>query len=77
MRVSVQASQSDTDCRVGFARISVGSEAGLGCTANTRFPTPATLIAAALSGTEVAEIRGLPSTAFVLCPPMLQIRAFR
>ena len=45
--------------------------------ANTRLPTPATLIAAALSGTEVAEIRGLPSTAFVLCPPMLQIRAFR
>jgi hypothetical protein len=40
-----------------------------------RFLTPATLIAAALSGTEVAEIRGLPSTAFVLCPPMLQIRA--
>ena len=36
-----------------------------------------TLIAAALSGTEVAEIRGLPSTAFVLCPPMLQICAFR
>ena len=31
----------------------------------------------ALSGTEVAEIRGPPSTAFGLCPPMLQIRAFR
>ena len=44
---------------------------------HTRFTTPATLIAAALCGTEVAEIRGLPSTAFGLCPPMLQIHAFR
>ena len=74
----IHLGQADAiDAAVTEIDAELGSEAGLGCTANNRFPTPTTLIAAALSGTEVAVIRDLPSTAFVLCPPMLQICAFR